>query len=105
MAMAASIVAGVLSILVLSMLVIAYGYYSKTHPWIKPTLHEKEMAKAEMLTIDARKLYERILRTYIMIWGSRESGERMLEKEIIEYMRQGHDREEAIRKVAVDELL
>ncbi len=29
----------------------------------------------------------------------------MLEKKIIEYMKQGYDREEALRKVAVDELM
>ncbi len=66
---------------------------------LKSALKEQKPSE-EIRSVNAEDLYRKLLDLYIPIWGSRLGGTRDLENKIRSCMKQGLNREEAIRKIA-----
>ncbi len=61
---------------------------------------EVERIRSAYRSLNAEDLYRRLLGLYIQVWGSRLGGTSVLERKIQSCMKQGFNREEAIRKTA-----
>lgn len=85
---------------------IAYGMYKTSHPEAKPTVYDEMEAMEALMeasvdkaTLDAGKLYDKILLDYVIRYGS-ISGKELLNDSINYYLKRGLDRKEAILRIA-----
>lgn len=100
---------GAFIIILYSLPLMVYGFYTWTRPWKNPTVHmriariAKIEAEKEKLPPTTQELYNKMLNTYIEAFGSSAFGEMGLEKRIKAYIKKGFKREEAILKLAQNE--
>jgi len=78
---------------------IAILTYSTLKNFLKSALKEQKPSE-EIRSLNAEDLYRKLLDAYIQVWGSRLGGISALERNIQSCMKQGFNREDAIRKIA-----